>query len=53
VLFDRNGARIDLPFERNLWEPQRDQPGDGLASVIAPVDPAEYHIDPLNFLEKS
>jgi len=53
VLFDRNGARLDLPFERNLWEPQGDRSGDTLESVIAPVDPAEYRIDPLNYLEKS
>ena len=25
VLFAADGARLDLPFERNLWEPQRDR----------------------------
>jgi putative nucleotidyltransferase with HDIG domain len=52
VLFNAEGARVDLPFERNLWEPQPDRSGT-LESVIAPVDAAEYNIDPLNFLEKS
>jgi putative nucleotidyltransferase with HDIG domain len=50
VLFAPDGRRIDLPFERNLWEPQSDR---GLENVVAPVDPAEYHIDPLTFLESS
>ena len=49
VLFDANGTRLDLPFERNLWE----APAEGAEppSVVRSVDPAEFHIDPLNFLE--
>jgi hypothetical protein len=50
VLFAPDGRRIDLPFERNLWEPQSDR---GLENVVAPVDAAEHHIDPLTFLESS
>jgi putative nucleotidyltransferase with HDIG domain len=53
VLFNADGARLDLPFERNLWEPQGDRPGDALETVTSPVDPGEYNVDPLNFLEKS
>ena len=49
VLFDAGGQRLDLPFERNLWEP-RARGGAELDSVVAPVDPADYGIDPLNFL---
>jgi putative nucleotidyltransferase with HDIG domain len=49
VLFDRAGARLDLPYERNLWESRRE---DGaLESIVAPEDPAPYHLDPLAFLE--
>jgi putative nucleotidyltransferase with HDIG domain len=48
VLFDGTGRRLDLPFERNLWEPAR--AGAEPDSVVSPVDPAEYSIDPLNFL---
>jgi cyclic di-GMP phosphodiesterase len=48
VVISKDGTRVDLPFDRNLWEPTRDGgPGD---SVEAPVDPAEYGIDPLNYL---
>ena len=40
--------RLDLPFDRNLWERgARRRPGD---SVEAPVDPADFGIDPLNYL---
>jgi HD-GYP domain-containing protein (c-di-GMP phosphodiesterase class II) len=49
VLFDAAGARLDLPYERNLWE----APAEGAEppSVLKPVDPSEFHVDPLNFLE--
>jgi putative nucleotidyltransferase with HDIG domain len=51
VIFAADGARLDLPFERNLWEPQRDRGGEALETVVSPVDPVEYNIDPLIFLE--
>jgi len=48
VLFNASGARLDLPYERNLWEPPH--PGAAADSVVSPLDPAEFGIDPLNFL---
>ena len=48
VLFDAAGSRLDLPYERNLWEPPH--PGADLASIAAPVDASGYGIDPLNFM---
>ena len=52
VLFAADGARLDLPFERNLWEAQPDRRGgDGLENVVSPVDPASYNLDPLTFLD--
>ena len=51
VLFAADGARLDLPFERNLWEPQRDRSETELETVVSPVEPADYNIDPLTFLE--
>jgi len=53
VLFNAEGARLELPFERNLWEPQRAGSSETLESVISPVDPADYRIDPLNYLERT
>jgi putative nucleotidyltransferase with HDIG domain len=52
VLFTADGARLELPFERNLWELQGDRESDALERVVSPVVPAAYAIDPLNFLEK-
>jgi putative nucleotidyltransferase with HDIG domain len=48
VLFDASGGRIDLPYDRNLWEPAPSG-ADG-SSIVAPVDPSVYGIDPLNFM---
>ncbi|CAN5658054.1 HD domain-containing protein [soil metagenome] len=48
VLFERAGARLDLPYERNLWEPPHE--GAELDSIAAPIDPADYAIDPLSYL---
>jgi putative nucleotidyltransferase with HDIG domain len=49
VLFGSDGTRLDLPFDRNLWEAP---PGGApAANVVAPLDPADYHIDPLNFMQ--
>ena len=48
VMIDRHGTRLDLPFERNLWEAP---PGQQPDSILSPVEPAEYGIDPLNYLQ--
>jgi putative nucleotidyltransferase with HDIG domain len=45
VLFNRAGARLDLPYDVNLWEIVSEE---GRPSRIrAPLDPATYDIDPL------
>ena len=46
VLFDSGGARIEVPYERNLFEAGAADP----PTVVAPVDPAAYGIDPLHFM---
>ena len=51
VLFAADGSRLELPFERNLWELQRDSSEVELQTVASPVDAADYNIDPLTFLE--
>src|SRR6476661_6875483 len=53
VLFAADGTRLELPFERNLWELQPDYSETELQSVTTPVDAAEYHIDPLTFLDSA
>ena len=44
ILFDEQGVRLDFPLERNLWEAT----GDRDATIVAPIDPADLGIDPLN-----
>ena len=46
VLFAKDGSRLDLPQDRNLWEST--DPGD---AVMSPVEPAAYGIDPLSYLQ--
>ena len=48
VLFDESGARAEVPYERNLFEamPRGMLP----PTVVAPLDPAVYGVDPLNFM---
>jgi putative nucleotidyltransferase with HDIG domain len=46
VLFRPDRSRLDVPQDRNLFE----LAGEGGQSVIAPLDPAEYGVDPLAML---
>jgi len=48
VIFDKDGTRLDLPYERNLWETHEGQPP---YAVIAPLEPDDFGIDPLNFMQ--
>ena len=48
VLFDQAGNRVDLPYERNLFE---SSPNAAAApTVVAPLDPATVGIDPLEYM---
>ena len=48
VLFDKAGAAVEIPYDLNLWEAQ---PEAGVpSSVIAPLDPTDYQIDPLTLV---
>jgi putative nucleotidyltransferase with HDIG domain len=45
VVFDKSGAAVDPPYDLNLWEAQ---PEAGVpSSVVAPLNPADYQLDPL------
>jgi HD-GYP domain-containing protein (c-di-GMP phosphodiesterase class II) len=44
VLFDREGKRLVLAYDVNLWEPTEPEQA---SSIVASLDPADYQIDPL------
>ncbi len=46
VIADRAGVAIEHPYELDLWQARPGEP----AGVRAPLDPAEYGIDPLSHL---
>ena len=48
VLFGRDGAILELPFEINLWEASEDP--QQAKSIVAPLDPANYQFDPLTLI---
>jgi putative nucleotidyltransferase with HDIG domain len=51
VLFGPDEARVEVPRDVNLWEAEPHSAKDGRAtSVIAPLNPADYQIDPLVFI---
>jgi len=45
VVVDRQGKRLDLTYDVNLWEnvAKEDKP----SAIVAPLDPTEHRIDPL------
>jgi putative nucleotidyltransferase with HDIG domain len=47
VLIAKDGTPLDLPYDRNLWEGPHHAEQD---AIVAPVEPSEYGIDPLNYL---
>jgi putative nucleotidyltransferase with HDIG domain len=48
VIIDRRGARVEHPYDVNLWQNSEDE---GVpATVAAPLDPADVGVDPLTFL---
>ena len=49
ILFAPDGTPFDVPLERNLWE--RSPDGSAADSVVGPVEPTLYGIDPLNYVE--
>jgi putative nucleotidyltransferase with HDIG domain len=49
LLVAPEGTPYDVPIDRNLWE--RSPDGSPADSVVGPVEPALYGIDPLNYIE--
>ena len=50
VLLTADGERLELTRDVNLWETAQEARDDVASSVIAPLNPAEYGIDPLSFI---
>jgi len=48
VLVGREGARLELPYDINLWE-TTDNP-QLPKSIVAPLDPADFSFDPLTLI---
>ena len=48
ILFAPDGTRLELPLDVNLWESE--PTANHAATVVAPLNPAEYGIDPLAFV---
>ena len=48
VLFGRDGAALGAPYDRNLWESATE--GASGETVVGPVDPDKYGVDPLKYL---
>ncbi len=48
ILFTADGGRLEMPRDVNLWEADPDS--RLAATVVAPLDPKEFGIDPLNFV---
>jgi len=48
VIATPSGEPLETPYEVNLWEAPAEHAGP--KTVRAPLDPAEYAVDPLNFL---
>ncbi len=48
VVYDKDGARVDPPYNINLWDVQ---PEAGVpSSIVSPLNPADYPIDPLTLV---
>ena len=45
VIFNRDRQRLEIPYDVNLWDAAPD--ASGPSSVVSPLDPADYEIDPL------
>ena len=46
VLVAADGATVRQPYEIDLWDAEAERP----TSIAAPLDPAEYDVDPLSYL---
>ena len=50
VMVGRDGKRLDLPYEINLWDVPED--ASYPSSIVAPLDPKGFEFDPLAMIQK-
>ncbi|HMD35067.1 MAG TPA: HD-GYP domain-containing protein [Vicinamibacterales bacterium] len=50
VVIGRDGKRLDLPYEINLWDVPEDAAHP--SSIVAPLNPKEFDFDPLAMIQK-
>jgi putative nucleotidyltransferase with HDIG domain len=50
VVFTKEGKRLDLSYDVNLWEMDAANVHGHPSTIVKPVDPAEYNVDPLTLL---
>jgi putative nucleotidyltransferase with HDIG domain len=48
VLFSKDGKRLELPFDLNLWETGDE--AEHPSAIAGPLDPADFGIDPLTLM---
>jgi putative nucleotidyltransferase with HDIG domain len=48
ILFNRQGTRLEMAYELNLWDASEDPQRP--SSIVAPLDPAEFGLDPLTLM---
>jgi putative nucleotidyltransferase with HDIG domain len=48
VIFAKDGSRLELPRDVNLWDAATDH--QHATAVIGPLNPTDYGIDPLSFI---
>ena len=48
VMVGREGTRLELPYDINLWETNDDP--ERPKSIVRPLDPADYPFDPLTLI---
>jgi hypothetical protein len=47
VIFAADGARLEVPLDRSLFDPAV----SAEQSIVSPLDPAAFGVDPLTFLD--
>jgi len=50
VILARDGARLDVPVLKRLDQGEAPEPGTRPLAIDAPLDPAQFDLDPADYL---